>query len=324
MHTDFISKLEANYERVFQYTGGHPDSRIVTLVAAQYTFADKEYSGVKQQQVIDLLQADKTISSGYIFGGSPTILSKLACYLILKGEPIEEQLARLRKKERLLAGCGFKKSPYRLASALFVEDTAHGVRAKSLYDTMRKKQPILTRKSDFPFVVFLTAKEGAPVSTRVRTMYEYFMNLRRYGFKMGDSLQMLAQVLTLFDIQYHDNLVQYVVKMKEMLEQSHIKVKKMHYPYLGILALAATNRANMEDIIQLEAQLRQTKALKGAKHLALMLAIQKLVRQYVDTEDLVTTAQFTHWSDLFSFSDFFLSFDSVIPEGIEGFLELQY
>lgn len=316
MHTQFITALEANYERVFNYTGGHPDLRIVALIAAQYTFAGKIYSGVTQQKIIDEMREADGLASLRSFGNSTMLSYKMACYFDFNDRPFQEQVGELEKKEEILAQCGFKKSPYRTASALFIEDTAHGVRAKKLYDAMHKQHPILTRTSDFPLAVLLTLKNEGNIELRAQTMKQYFISLREKGFKMSDFLQALTQLLTLFDVNYREELVHYVVKLQTVLQEQGVKIKRMHYPYIGLLALTATDMEMIKAVTKLEQQLRETKALKQAKELALVFAIQKLVQDYVEAQDAVLTTQFAHWSDLFQFGDFFLYLDPNVPVSI--------
>lgn len=324
MHTDFLNQLEANYTRVFNYTGGHPDLRVVTLIAAQYTFANKVYSGVEQQAIIDRLDAGNSFLDLRAFGGSLTFTYKIAGQLLLSNQPIEERLMMLKEQERILAACGFRKSPYRIAGAFFIEDTAHAIRAKNLYDAMHKHHPILTRKSDLPFAVFLTIKDETSAVLRAQTMHDYFVKLRTEGFKVSDSLQTLTQLLTLFDVQYREDLAYYVIKLRDALVEQGIKLKKMHYPYISLLALTATDLKMVQKIVVLEEQLRQTKALKHVQELALIFAIQKLIRDYSEAQNVIQNAQIGHWSDLLEFSDLFMFLDLSMPESITGLFDIQF
>lgn len=53
---------------------------------------------------------------------------------------------------------------------------------------MNKFHPILTRKSDFPFAILLTANNDDSISLRAETMNRYFHKLRELGFSLGDAL----------------------------------------------------------------------------------------------------------------------------------------
>lgn len=316
MHTQFIQKLEKNYDHVFNYTGGQSGLRLVTSLAAQYTYVNRSYSGLEHQAMMDRMTSDEPIFSVFhTYRGHHNLLCKIAAHLLLIGN-VEEYVAELQKKDTMLAECGFRASPYRLVSAFFVKDTAHGIRAKKLYDEMNKFHPILTRKSDFPFAILLTANNDDSIALRAETMNRYFHKLRELGFSLGDALQTLTQILTLFDVHYNEELALYVAQLKTELENRGVHVKRVHYPYIGMLALTATKLQLIEEIVELEKQLQHSKAIKGARELALVLAIQYLVRDYQDAQHAVHSTTCTSWLELFQFSDFFLYISFDIASGL--------
>lgn len=316
MHTQFIQKLEKNYDYVFNYTGGQSGLRLVTSLAAQYTYVNRSYSGLEHQAMMDRMISDEPIFSVFhTYKGHHNLLCKIAAHLLLIGN-VEEHVAELKKKDTILAECGFRTSPYRLVSAFFVKDTAHGIRAKKLYDEMNKFHPILTRKSDFPFAILLTANNDDSIALRAETMNRYFHKLRELGFSLGDALQTLTQILTLFDVHYNEELALYVAQLKTELENRGVHVKRVHYPYIGMLALTATKLQLIEEIVELEKQLQHSKATKGARELALVLAIQYLVRDYQDAQHAVHSTTSTGWLELFQFSDFFLYISFDIASGL--------
>lgn len=316
LYTEFIRSLESNYIKVFNYTGGAPDLRVVVSLAAQYTFAEATYSGVRHQEIMDRIgQGESVFSVMRTFGGQTGMPLKLAAHILLNGN-VEEALLRLKKNDALLHECQFARSPYRVVSALFVEDTAHAVRALALHKEMNKHHPILTTESDFPFAILLTAGNTEDVTIRAKTMHAYYDRLKALGFKMGDSLQSLTQLMTLYNSHYEEEFAQYVVKLKEELEQRGVKVRRAHYPFIGILALTATNTQFIENIISLHKQLIALKMFKGVEEIALVVAIQKLVKDYAVAQNLIDVSMFGRWQELLDFSEFFMSFPSIISDGI--------
>ena len=316
MHTQFIQQLERNYDHVFNYTGGHPSLRMVTSLAAQYTYVNRTYSGLEHQAMIDRMTSDESIFSIFhTYRGNSNLLYKIAAHLLLRGN-VEEYVIELKKKDEILAECGFRTSPYRLVSAFFVKDTAHGLRAKKLYDEMNKLHPISTRKSDFPFAILLTANNDDSITLRAETMNRYFHKLRELGFSLGDALQTLTQILTLFNVHYNEELALYVAQLKTELENRGVHVKRVHYPYIGMLALTATKLQLIEEIVKLEKQLQHSKVTSGVRELALVLAIQNLVRDYQDAQRAVNSTACTSWLELFQFGDFFLHLSLDMANGL--------
>lgn len=53
-------------------------------------------------------------------------------------------------------------------------------------------------------------------------------------------LQTLTQILTFFDVHYNEELALYVAQLKTELENRGVHVKRVHYPYISMLALTAT------------------------------------------------------------------------------------
>ena len=299
-----------------------PSLRMVTSLAAQYAYIDRTYSGLEHQAMMERMTSGESIFSIFhTYSGNSNLLYKIATHLLLRRN-VEECVIDLKKNDTILAECGFRPSPYRLVSAFFVKDTAHGVRAKKLYDEMNKFHPILTRKSDFPCAILLTANNDGSIVLRAETMNRYFHRLRELGFSLGDALQTLTQILTLFDVHYNEELAHYVALLKTELENRGVHVKRVHYPYIGMLALTATKLQLIEEIVKLEKQLQHSKATKGVRELALVLAIQYLVRDYQDAQHVVNSITFTSWLELFQFSDFFLYLSFDIANGLTDIFDI--
>lgn len=322
MPAEFIQMLEKNYTKVFNYTGGHPDLRIVASLAAQYTYAGRLYSGVEHQAVMDKMASGKRPFS--VFRPCTRnigLLYKLSANLLLQGN-IEERALQVEEKDSFLHEHRFARSPYRVISSFFLKDQAHAGRAKKLYDKMSRQHPVLTRKNALPLAVLITASEDQNIDLCAQTMRHYFDVLRTLGFKTGYSLQTLTQVLTLYDAFFHQEFAEYVVQLKIELEKRGIHIKRIHYPFLGILALAAADLQVVDEIALLEEQLRNTKALKGGKELAVVLAIQKLVKEYTELQQVMNTQRLASWQGILELGEFFLYLPAGVTEGLAGIVDM--
>lgn len=308
----FIDHLQANYDRVFNYLGGGMKPDILIGLASKYTLAGATYSGVAFQRFVDELHHKSTEDSWFsIFNNVTTVSSlgyKVAAHLLLHPES-EQQLEHLGQNEHYLQEAGFKKNTYRTIAALLVLDQPHVKRARQLYDEMHKFHPLLTGKDDVSFAVFLTTDAELDFMTRAATMNRYYEQLKGNGFKIGDALQALSQLLTIYSIHYEPNLVPYVTQLKKEFEQHQIKVKKIHYPYIGLLALVATDTKHVHDIVALYKELNVQKMFGGAKELALIVAIQRKIQQLQEVKEIIALTDLSKMTQAFEICD--LSLDTL-------------
>lgn len=266
----FIRALEGNNDRTFNYVGDRTPETI--QLAALYTFADKQFSGVALQKKTDELKAG--IKSLRIFSTAP-IDQLLAAHIYLSSEQ-EKLIETLAVNYQKLVEVGFKKVQLTLTASLFLEDDAHSSRAKQLHTEMKKYHPFLTGKNDIPLAVLLTKNQDSNPVVMAKTMHTYYNELKS-NFSPGEALQMLSQLLTIYDEQYNENLVPYVIQLKKELEKRKIKIKRIHYPFIAILALNESNVTCIEEVGDLYEQLIRLKMFSGYKELALQIAIQKIV-----------------------------------------------
>ncbi|MDI7743249.1 DUF4003 family protein [Lysinibacillus fusiformis] len=315
----FINSFQDNYNRVFNYTGGQ-DSQLMISLACKYTLSQKQFSGVALQKIMEQFQDDHA-------NALPVRLEyktnyKLAFHL-LQQEDIKKEIQRLIVNDAILKSVNFKKSPYRILGAIFLHESnfEHAQRAKKLFDEMNQNQRILTAKEDIPYVVFLTTKADTDPKEQADTIMKYYSGLRKHQFTMGNHLQALAQIMTVYSPDYNKILLQYVVKLKEELLVRGIKVKKLHYPYLGVLALAATNESKMNDITALHSQLMEQKIFKNAKDYALIVAIQKVVQDLLEMQHLIDITALANILGIFDIADFVLDIGPYIPTGIADVID---
>lgn len=322
----FISQLESNYTKVFNYTGGHPNIQTCVSIATQYTLADKVYSGVELQKIIDAISDKQPLYSPFwAFRTNAALLPKVASYLYLS-EDVNTELQKARKGVELLEEGGFKKSDYRSLASFFVEDTAHVVRVKNLHQHLKKLQPFLTRSSDLPYLVLLTRDSEGQEQLRAQSIQVYYKALQKLDFKTGDALQALAQLLTLYKVEYVEQLALYVQQLKKEFEARGLKMRRKYYPYLGVLAIRATDTAQVEQIVELVKALDQSKSLQGAKDLAFMIAVQKFMHEHKATsiEDATMTRSTIQEEWLYVFMDLVFYFPGLALEGIESILDFDF
>src|SRR5690606_8091685 len=130
---------------------------------------------------------------------------------------------RINQNDKLLAEVKFKKSPFRIIGALFLQDDSyeHAKRAKALFDELNRRQPFLTSKEDIPYVIVLTSDQGDSVLKRAETIQRYYLDLKKNHFIIGNHLQALSQIMAIYSTEYNELLLQYIIQLKQkLLEQN--------------------------------------------------------------------------------------------------------
>ncbi|MDN4494060.1 DUF4003 family protein [Ureibacillus aquaedulcis] len=310
----FIEKFLDNYNRIFNYTGGH-DLQLMLSLACKYTLAKRQFSGVALEKVLEQIQSNGEKALPVQLESKTSY--KLA-YHLLGQEDMNKEVQRIIANDATLGTVKFKKSAHRIIGALFLQqnDLEHAQRARSLFDEMNRNQRILTTKEDLPYVVFLTRNPNEQPKNQADTIMLYYSTLRKNHLTMGNHLQALAQILTLYSSNYNKLLLEYVVKLREELIERGVKVKKLHYPYLGVLALAATDESKMDDIISLYNHLMKEKIFRNAKDYTLIVAIQKVVQDVLKVQDLIDITSLTNIVGLFDLVEFVFDIGPFFPSGI--------
>lgn len=313
----FLEAFQQNYNRVFNYMGGG-DLKLLISLACKYTLAEKQFSGVQLQKVCEKLEdAGKGTFSIPKYS---TVNYRIASHLIVEGN-MEKTISDIIINDQFLKEAKFKKSPFRGIGALFLQEDKqqHAERARKMYVEMNRNQRILTTNGDIPYIVFLTSNNENDPLTQAQTIYKYYQALRKQKFVMGNQLQALAQIMTIYSSVYNEILLQYVLQLKKELEKRGIKVKKMHYPFIGVLAMAATNASKIDEVIQLHNQLLELKVFKTAKYYALIVAIQKIIRDTIEIQEIIDLAPITNLPqlvELLDIAEMLVEIGRILPGGI--------
>ncbi|WP_147370399.1 DUF4003 family protein [Lysinibacillus yapensis] len=318
----FIKVFLDNYNRIFNYTGGQ-DLQLMHSLACKYTIANKQFSGVVLHKIIEQFTEDRRHPLPFRLDYKNEY--KLAFHLLQQGD-VDMAMSRLIENDRLLEQAKFRGSQHRLLAALFLQpgDLEHAKRAKHLYEEMNKTQRLLTSKADIPYVVCLTKNPHVQPREQARAIVQYYRELKRSQFSIGNPLQALAQILTMPRPEYDQILVQSVINIKEELRRCEIKVKKFHYPYIAILALASGKNSKISEISFLYNQLIEQKIFKGAKEYALAAAIQKVASDELEMQKLLELPYFQHFkdfTDLYQLIDFNLDIGMFFPSGTSDFTD---
>lgn len=315
----FIQQFQVNYERVFNYIGPGTDPKLLMSLASRYTLKEKQFSGVVLRKVMEVMEEEGT----FPFQIESPMSYKLAMYL-LEGSDIHNAISYLNQSDNILNEVGFRQTNFRVIGALFLrgDRARHAVRAKQLFDKMNRLQRFLTSKEDIPYAVLLTSNStGNDAELRANTMHRYYGKLRKQHFRRGNYLQALTQIMTLYSVDYSNTLMLYIVQLRAELLKMGISVKRNHYPFIGILALAATNDSRIDEISELNQLLCEQKAFRSAKEFALIVAIQKIINDLVEVKDVVDLSSLSHLTNLLDIADFIFDFGWFFPSGVSDLLD---
>lgn len=304
MHDQFIANLQKNYNRIVNYFGFDHDKKFLISLVSKYTIENKQFSGVLLSKIADQISESMKIQSDNL------LINKLAASLLNKGN-IEENIEQLKEKDQALHKVGFKKSIHRVLAAMSLEDDfeSHAKRAKLLFDEIKRHQRFLTSYEDIPYVVSLTIDETQSPAKQTKTTIQYYQQLKQNNFLMGNYLQSLSFIMTIYDEEYNDLLLGYVIQLRNELEKRNILIRKVHYPFLGLLALSKTDSGKIEEITSLYNDLIQQKFLRREKAAALIVAIQKTVQNVENVPDELSLSKI---ETLWMVTDFILLID-VLP-----------
>lgn len=121
----------------------------------------------------------------------------------------------------------------------------------------------------------------------------FYMTLAQHGFKKGNDLQFLSHILAIDKNLHADTLIEICVSVKEACESAGIKVKAMHYPVIGLLALFEKPETEIEIIHEVVKQLNADKLFKWQKDINVMLAVNLVISEKLKDSRLVETGIYT-------------------------------
>ncbi|MCS1350654.1 DUF4003 domain-containing protein [Mechercharimyces sp. CAU 1602] len=200
----------------------------------------------------------------------------------------------------MLVAEGFRRSSYTyIAASILVGDeqpdseTKKKVeRALTMYRLMKKEHFFLTGEDDYPLTVLLSQHEDRIEELVDKINYAY-KKLAGWGFKKGNELQLLSQIVTLEDGLKVEEKVECTYHLYQRIKGSTMKIKRMHYPEIGLLALLEIGEQDIPVIVEIKKQLDGEKLLKWQRDLNLKMAIHLYVSSYSYDNNIANTGLLT-------------------------------
>ena len=257
-------------EDVSKAVGWTVDRKIVLAIASTFVASGKNFDAVQYKNILQEMKKQ----SSWMSPLRTTLGYSIAANLMEQGDA-EEAVKDLLTNVNVLKEAKFRSGNFSYIGAQFLTEdkNAHAHAARALFDAIRNHHPFLTSYEDIPYVVLLSSPSD-DVELRAETMNRYYKELRTYNFNAGNELQWLSQVLTFLSPQFDRQLVPNVVTIRDTLKKQNVKVKAMHYPLLGFLAILNLNHNQLQDVINLYHELKDLKILKWHREFVLFMAIQ--------------------------------------------------
>jgi hypothetical protein len=165
-------------------------------------------------------------------------------------------------------------------------------RSAEIYQGMKKKHLFLTSSGDVPLAVLL-AETSESTDDLMHEIEHFYTTLAQHGFKKGNDLQFLSHILSIDKNLDADTLIERCVSVKEACESAGMKVKAMHYPVIGLLALFEKPETEIELIHEAVKQLNADKLFKWQKDINVMLGVNLVISEKLKDSRVVETGIYT-------------------------------
>lgn len=265
-------EVETTYDKVKSLAGWSVDKNVVLAITSFYVTAGREFNAVDFNCAMEALKA----KAGWFSPLRGNLLPMMAAFLTQAGPSINDEVDRLMEKQRVLKQAGFRNTIHSYLAALLMDNepsryAEEADRAKRLYDAMKKKHFFLTSDDDYAYAMLLGKSDEDP-DMHAEAMRTYYDALRAKGFKSGNELQWMSQVMTYMDIQFEQKRVDRATELFDAFRRD-LKAKPVHYPMIGFLAAFEVQDKKIEEIIILTEQLERSKRFKWNREMALSVAI---------------------------------------------------
>ncbi|WJE50657.1 DUF4003 domain-containing protein [Bacillus cereus] len=256
------------------------DSRTGMMIAAMYAGSDKSFHLGRFLEISNYIK-DQVGMFSYLKSYHRFVV---AATLDIHFTHYKEAFQKfLDLYERLVAG-GFSRSifTYLAAAALLPEDNGQYdtriQRSMQVYKRMKEDHFFLTSTNDYPLAVLL-AGQSEKVETLMDRVERLYQKLAVAGMRKGNDLQFLSHILSLKKDVSEDILVARYINIWNMMKQEKVKVKQMHYPAIGLLALLEDGEKEVHSVRAFIEKLQGDKLFRCHTDVSILIAIQLFVSQ---------------------------------------------
>ncbi|MFB5253034.1 DUF4003 domain-containing protein [Bacillus mycoides] len=256
------------------------DSRTGMMIAAMYAGSDKQFNLGRFLEISNYIKDQVGMFSYLKSYHRFVVAATLDIHFTYYKEAFQQFLDLY---ERLVAG-GFSRSifTYLAAAVLLPEDNGQYdtrmQRSLQVYKRMKEDHFFLTSADDYPLAVLL-AGQSENVETLMDRVERLYQKLSAAGMYKGNNLQFLSHILSLKKDVSEDILVARYTNIWNLLKQEKVKVKQMHYPAIGLLALLEDGEKEVHSIRAFIEKLQGDKLFRWHTDANILIAIQLFVSQ---------------------------------------------
>ncbi|WP_459502665.1 DUF4003 domain-containing protein [Bacillus sp. C1] len=256
------------------------DSRTGMMIAAMYAGSDKPFHLGRFLEISSYIK-DQVGMFSYLKSYHRFVVAATLDIHFTHYKKAFQQFLDLY--ERLVAG-GFSRSifTYLAAAALLPEENGQYEtriqRSMQVYKRMKEDHFFLTSTDDYPLAVLLAGQQEK-VETLMDRVERLYRKLAAAGFYKGNNLQFLSHILSLNKDMSEDILVARCKNIWHLLKREKVKVKQMHYPAVGLLALFEDGEKEVASVRAFIEKLQGDKLFRWHTDTNILIAIQLFVSQ---------------------------------------------
>jgi len=278
-------QLESTYRKVENAVSWGVDKRILLSIVSSYVASGREFNGKRFLEISDMI---KQKSKWY----SPlrgNLMYVFASIIDREDVSPDFRLDQLLQKAQALKGAGFKESVHLYLAASLLPDEEElyeeAVKAKNLYDEIKKRHPFLTYHDDYSYSVLLR-NNGNP-SEQADVMKAYYDDLRAEGFMMGNELQWMSQIMAYGNPVHDRSLPARAAEIRDSFKVLGTKIRATHFPQLGFVAGFRLNAEELLRLSEIVKVLQEMKLFRWYKDMAFPIAVQMMMKELMKVEDAV-------------------------------------
>lgn len=271
------------------------DTKTLMIVASMYVVNQKEFD---LQRFLEISNGIKKKVGMFSTLNSPHRFTYAAMLDVRFDNPMDKFFDLLKIYDQLIDSKFSRESFTYLCAYLFLADDTIGDlqtrinRSMSFYKGMKSNHFFLTSSSDYPLAVLIANEEGS-VDELLEIIEYYYEKLAQNGFWKGNDLQFLSHILSLQQSDKNTVTERCIILLDEFKRRGDIKLRKIHYPVLGLLSFLENGVQELDTIKEIHTQLNQNKFFKWNKDINLILAINFLMSEKLENSSLIDTNMYT-------------------------------
>jgi hypothetical protein len=271
------------------------DSRTLMMVASMYVVNQKEFN---LQRFLEISEGIKKNVGMFSTLNSPHRFTYAAMLDVRFDNPMEKFFEFLKIYDELIDSKFSRETfTYLCAYLLLVDETSGDLQEKidrsvSFYKGMKSNHFFLTSSSDYPLAVLLAHEKGS-VEELLETMEHYYEKLAQNGFWKGNDLQFLSHILSLHPNDKNTVTERCITLLDEFKRRGDIKLRKVHYPVLGLLSFLENGVHELDTIKEIHTHLNKNKLFKWNKEINLIFAVNFVMSEKIENSTLLGTNMYT-------------------------------